>query len=222
MQGQTLSIDPTEARRRLDSWDAAERLFRARTGQALHLALLGLFIHFPLRRAAWLDPGVAAWVAWVLCVLLAVYVLYAGRCLYARAASTLPSGPSLVTSRAVLRMLADPDGGVPHESLEDEDVMPSLACDRRARVAERCQPLTLCLFLLGLGCGMMGLFLSDPRGVALGLSLMALAVLAYVVESRLVRRAREMVVLMLGDVSGLARLYGLDVRTTRREEMQAK
>ena len=51
---------------------------------------------------------------------------------------------------------------------------------------------------------------------------MALAVLAYVVESRLVRRAREMVVLMLGDVSGLARLYGLDVRTTRREEMQAK
>lgn len=222
MQGQTLSIDPTEARRRLDSWDAAERLFRARTGQALHLALLSLIVLFPLRRAAWLAPGAAAWAAWVLCVLLAVYALYAGRCLYARAASALPSGPSLVTSRAILRMLAEPDDDVPHRPLDEDDVELALACDRRARDAERFQPLTLCLFLLGLGLGMMGLFLSDSLVAALGFSMMVLAILAYVIESRLVRRARDMVVLMLGDVSDLARLYGLNVPTTRREELQAK
>lgn len=31
MQGQTLSIDPTEARRRLDSWDAAESLLEGKS-----------------------------------------------------------------------------------------------------------------------------------------------------------------------------------------------
>ena len=211
MQSRILSLDTAEARHRLDVLDAAVRLCRTRTRQTLHLVFLGVFVVFVSTRAPWFDFRAAAWASWVLCVLAGSYVLYASRDLFVRAGYALPSGPSLVSSRAILRMLSDPDDVAWCREVDEGDVELAFSCDRRAGDAERLQPLTLFLFLLGLGLAMVGIFLSKTLPAVVGCSAIALSLLAYVVEVRLVRRMSHMVVLMLGNVSGVVKRYGLDV-----------